>query len=97
MLPLLNSLPSLKLAKLIGLTGLSIVSQIETITSQRPPRRDVVKREPRKTDKMEARDRSLQLQKGDIKTTITAIPIGVVGMSMSDDSLNIAGLYIVTS
>ena len=97
MLPLLNSLSSLKLAKLIGLTGLSIVPQIETIASQRPPRRDVVKREPRKTDKPEARDRSLQLQKGDIKPTITSIPIGVVGMSMSDDSLNIAGLYIVTS
>ena len=97
MLPLLNSLPSLKLAKLIGLTGLSIVSQIETIASQRPPWRDVVKRKPRKTDKPVARDRSFQLQKGEIITTITAIPIGVVGMGMSDDSLNIADLYIVTS
>ena len=96
LLPLLNSLPSLGLAKLIGLTGLSIVSQIGAIASQRPPRRDVVKREPRKTDKPEARDRSFQLQKGDIITTITAIPMGAVGMSMSDDSLNIAGLYIVT-
>ena len=95
LLPLLNSLPSLGLAKLIGLTGL-FRSQIGAIASQSPPRRDVVKREPRKTDKPEARDRSFQLQKGDIITTITAIAIRAVGMSMSDDSFNIAGLYIVT-
>ena len=88
---------SLKLAKLIGLTGLSLVPQIETIASQTAPWADVIKGKPRKTDKLEAPDRSFQLEKGDIIATITGIAIGAVGMSMSDNSLNITLLYTVTS
>ena len=51
----------LKLAKLIGLTGLPIVPQIETIASQTAPWADVIKRKPRKTDKLEAPTWSFQL------------------------------------
>ena len=88
---------SLKPAKLIRLTGLSLVPQIETIASQSPPGSDVIKGRSWKTDELEAPDRSFQLQKGDIIATITGIAIGPVGMSMSDNSLNISPLYILTS
>ena len=97
LLPLLNSLPSLGLAKLIGLTGLSLVPQIETIASQTAPWADVIEGKPRKTDKLEAPNGSFQLYEGDIIAAVTAVAIGAVGMGMSDNSLNITPLYILTS
>ena len=75
--------------ELVGLTRVSVVPVILPISSQSPPRPDVIKGGAWKTSGLEALDGRVQLQQGDVIAAIGAISsTSFVAVSVSDGSLD---------